>query len=101
MPVTVIAGMINATDTSNYCAADKKNMQNQSAFTYIYKGVTVTCDPHPSKELYAAGVVGGSYSIPLYNSKGELHQVVMTFVNHKTRQDASVFIEVAENFKLR
>lgn len=85
--------------TSQRCGADIKNRNGSVPMNF--EDVKYSCDLVNSQQKIGAGVKGGGYAIPLYNSQGKLMHVGLFFTDHSPGYRPEVFNEVLANFKLR
>lgn len=98
VPITVQSGALVPGMSSNRC--DTREVGGRDVVRQ-YQGVTYYCDIDSSGEIYAAGIAGGSYEIPLYDGKGRLQKTSFFMVDHTSGQSPEIFKEVLASFKLK
>lgn len=97
MPVTVAAGVMSPQRMSQKCY---DTFQKPPVLIEEFGNVKFNCEKVSSKEVIGAGVVGGSYAIPMYTPSGALKQVAFTFIDHSSTPFEDYFAEILKSFKL-
>lgn len=102
LPVAVQNGVIKSQAASPNCDEKTPNPENSAPpIPQVYNNVKFICERGETKESIAAGVVGGGYDIPLYDSKGELRIVNLRLSDHTNASYVDLFKEIVDSFKLK
>ncbi len=100
IPVTIPHGKIVSQEVSPRCKFKGDGKPTQAVYPQQYAGVKFFCDVIGSEEFVAAGVVGGSYDLPLYDSKGSLSYVGISLKDQSDRNYTDVLKQIVDSFKL-
>lgn len=102
-PVSVKNGKFELRTSSSKCdvGLPKNIVDTTDTIPKDYDGVQFVCDISGVQEIYAIGISGGSYDVPMYNSKGQLLTVGLFFTNHTSQYKPEVFSEIIKNFSLK
>lgn len=96
-PINVKNGSLEPDSMSPKCEPPStKNPPKRS-----FMGVSYLCRDESSSEVIGAGIAGGSYEIPLYNSQGTLQKVSLFFTDHNQSFQPEIFQEIIREFRLK
>jgi hypothetical protein len=102
MPVTFNRekDQLIASPMSPRCYKPGSNI-NAESVPQEFNGVKFQCTTSQSKDILATGIVGGSYEIQLYNSKGRLNPVGFTLQASSTNSNKQdLLTDIVQSFKL-
>ena len=101
LPVTVQAGRLMPQPASARCSSLPPVTKSNNFVPKKYQNITFLCDNASSRQVAGAGIEGGSYEIPLYNTQGKLQKIGLFFTDHSAGYRPETFKEIVESFKLK
>ena len=97
----VIGGKIVVQATSPRCdTPERRKEAKTSTIPMTFNEVSYICHVTNSKAIAATGLMGGSYDIPMYTSRGALRTVNLKFTDHTGKYYTDEFKKIVESFIL-